>query len=518
MNLMDRAVGILLPYLVMANPKVTVNTKHLDLRHQAYTTELALDNLLEEIKFAELTLRRAILNSLFGWGIVKTGIMKSHEVEILGFTHDVGQSYSDVIDDEDFVGDPSARTIEEMSQMGHNYLMDVDSAKEFFGIKHADHISGSYEINRSTSPDQITKPERLNQIRQYVKLTDHWIPDENIIITTLTEGDYKKILRTVNHDGIDTGPYDFLGYKWFPKHPIPIPPAWNWLEMDVLTNQVVNKMKLQAGRQKTIVAYESSAADDMGNIVNAKDGKTVRVDHVDGIKNIEMGGVNRDLYDWIQYLDGQFSTQGGNLYTIGGSSSQAETLGQEQMLFGNATKGLDDMTNTVYNFVRSIVQKHGYYMWTNPMQSTTVIKNIEGIGEVQDEFNAQGKSGDLTQYSMNIIPYSMQRMSPTAEYQRMLSFLSQWVLPTAQIAAQQGSQLNVTGTTKYLARKFNIENIDEIYISGEPQNADLNAYQPLVGTKGKKSPGQQDGRTGAQGAASRDANLAQQQNAQAKKG
>lgn len=508
MNLFDRAIGIMLPYLVMTNPKVSVGTRHLELRHQAYTTELATNNLLAEIKFAQNTLRPAVLNSLFGWGITKTAIMKSHEVEIMGFTHDVGQTYSDVVDDSDFVGDPAARTIEEMQYLGNSYLMRTDYAKEFFGKKHADSITPGHKLLGESTPDEISKGEPVGFLRDHTRFTDYWLPDEGVVITILTEGEYKKILRTVDYDGPEGGPYDILGYKWFPQHPIPIPPAWNWLEMDALLNEIVNKMKKQAGRQKTIMAYESGSAGDMERLAAKADGGTCRVDNIGGIKPIDMGGINPDLYNWISYLDNQFSVQGQNLYTLGGRSSQAGTLGQEQMLFGNASKGLDDMVGAVYAFAKSIITKHVSYMWGNPLEDRAVVKNIEGLGEVQANFNPVDNVGDFVQYSLNLIPYSMQVMSPEMEYQRMLSFMSQWILPTAQIATQQGNSLDVAAATKELARKFGLEDIDHWFKSTEPQNVGMNAYQPKVGSK---NPGQQDGRAGLQGTASRQANLAQQQ-------
>ena len=83
-----------------------------------------------------------------------------------------------------------------------------------------------------------------------------------------------------------------------------------------------------------------------------------------------------------------------------------------------------------------------------------------------------------------------------------------WVLPTAQIASAQGNEIDVSVATTELARKFGIENIDHWYKSSDPQNVDMSAYQPMVG---QKNPGQQDGRTGLQGVASREANLQQQQ-------
>lgn len=515
MNLIDRGVSIILPYLVMANPQVSVNSKHLELRHFAYTTELAINNQLREMNFAQNTLRPAILNSLFGWGIVKTGIMKSWQVEILGTTQDVGETYSDIVDDADFIGDPSSKSVYDMEFQGNTYLMPTEKAKDFFPMKHADFIKPTFSLHGMDTPDKISKPSTIQDgsrfLREYTRFSDYYLPDEHAIITLLTDGDYNKILNTVEFDDSENGPYDILGYKWFPNHPIPIPPVWGWLDMDSIINIIINKMKLQAQRQKTIPIYEGPAAEDMERVGTAADGQPVQVNHVNSINTIELGGINPDLYNWINYIESQFSVQGRNLYTLGGRSAQSETLGQEQMLMANSVRSLDDMTTAVYSFVKSIVTKHVQHMWGDPLIDRPVVKNIDLVGPVQASFNSIDKLGDFTEYSLDIVPYSMQRSNPEMEFQRMLSLISQWVLPTLQIAVQQGATIDIPTATTDLARKLNIQNIDHWYKQAIPQNAGINPYQPNVGRVKPDNSGIEDGRTGSTGAASRNANLQQQQ-------
>ena len=124
-NLIDRGLSILLPYLVMNNPKILISSKHPELRPFALTSELAYNHLMEEIKFAKRTLRPAILDALMGLGIVKTGLMKSHEIEIFGKTQSVGEVYSDVVDLVEYIGDPSSKTFECFELEGNFYRMTI---------------------------------------------------------------------------------------------------------------------------------------------------------------------------------------------------------------------------------------------------------------------------------------------------------------------------------------------------------------------------------------------------------
>ena len=84
MNLVDRAIGILVPYLSMSDPNVHCEARIPKLKPWAYTTQLAMNHLLKEIKFSKTVLRPSIFNSMFGAGIVKTGIMKKWESSISG--------------------------------------------------------------------------------------------------------------------------------------------------------------------------------------------------------------------------------------------------------------------------------------------------------------------------------------------------------------------------------------------------------------------------------------------------
>lgn len=498
-NLIDRGLNIIVPYLVMNDPRILVSTKKKEYRPFALTTELAFNHLIREIKFAKNSLRPAILDSMVGMGILKTGIMKSHELEIFGHLHSVGQVYSDPVDLVDYIGDPTARSFENFEFEGNFYRMPIAAAKELFP-KHADNLTASYSLfngDRQHDPEKMAKNMSVDgmfsSLREFVQLADYWIPDENIIVTIDPRS--KKILRTVDAETPEGGPYDKLYYKSFPGTPAPIPPVWYWLDMDQSLNVIVNKMRRQAEAQKTNLAYSGDAADDAEALANAPDLKSVRVSDTQSVKAIEWPGIDPQHYNWIQYLEQQYSMQGSNLYTLGGANSQAGTLGQEQMLMANASKSIDDMSNSVYEFTKSVAKKMLFHFWSDPLISVPQIKRIEGFGDLPVVFDKAAQDGEFWDYEFDVEPYSMQRLSPGIEYQRTMGLLSQWILPTAQIAAQQGAQLNVPEATKHLAKMAGLRGFDKMYETAIPDTpAKLNPYTP---TQGKpKNRDIADGRTG----------------------
>lgn len=521
-NLIDRGMSILIPYLVMSNPKVMISSKFPELRPFALTSELAYNHLIKEIKFARRTLRPAIRDALMGLGIVKTGIMKSHEVEIFGYTHSVGEVYSDSVDLVDYVGDPSGKTFEDFEFEGNFYRMPVDAAKDLFK-GYADILIPNFTLygsERQYDPEKLAKDSieggRYQTLHEFVRLVDYWIPDESIIITV--EPQSATIIRTRDAENPEGGPYNKLAFKDTPGTPLPIPPVWYWLDMDTAVNVIVNKMAKQAKSQKVVMAYEGDAADDAERVASIGDRGTVKVSNVEGLKNIEWPGIDPGQYQWIDYLEQQFSMQASNAYTLGGRNSQAGTLGQEQMLLANASRTVDDMYQAVYEFTADIAKKITWYFWTDPLIQVPSVKRIEGFGDVPVMYDRTAREGEFWDYSLSIEPYSMQRLNPNTELQRMMGLLTQWILPTAQIAAQQGASLNVPRATKELTKLAGLRNVDDWYETAVPtNNIALNPYQPQQGVikNQTKDHGIQDGRTGSN-PASQEANSRQALNAQGK--
>lgn len=503
MNLMDRALGILVPYLSMSNPMANIEARIPKLKPWAYTTELAMNHLLNEIMFSKTTLRPAIFNAMFGAGIVKTGIMKSHEADIYGNHLEIGQPYTSCVDDEDYIGDVSADSREDMEMEGNFYVMPTVLAKDFFGPRHADSISPSFKLHGDNSVTEIVKRQvngtDYHTLRSWTRFMDIYLRDENIIITLLADGEYYKILRTVEYDGPEGGPYDMLGFKYAPKQPMPLPPAWSWIDMDTAMNKLINKMRNQAEREKSVLCYAAEAAEDAENIVNTPDGMTCKVDDPSNIKVHQLGGVNPENYQWVTYIEGQYSIQGGNLYQLGGRGTQAETLGQEQMLQTNASRIVDDMEQTVYDFTQSIFKKLAWYIWNDPMIQVPVVKRIEGAGSIEVIYDKYAQEGDYGDFNFRIRPYSMQRFNPSLQGQKLLQFLSAWVMPVAGMAQQQGVQLNIDAATKKIAEYLQLD-IDDIWSSAVPEDGGMvgaGPYQPTTGQVKQKGFGQSDDRMGA---------------------
>jgi len=514
-NLLDRGIQIIAPYLVSQNPNVMVTVRsglgNPNVRAFADTLKLALVHLFNEIKLANLTLRPVVIDSLFSMGATKTGTMHSHTAEIGGYLHDIGQPYCDKIDFDDYIGDVAARNRQEMKLEGHKYRLPEEYVKTSGLYKNYDNLIPDLDLYGSTKPETVGKPtfKRFQELHPTVELMDIWLPNDGVIITIPPHGSGNKIMRTVEHDGPEDGPFDILAYRYFPNSVIPIPPVYTWLDINKAVNMIITRMRDNVDREKTIGLYNLSMADEVERIKDAASGELVGVSDANAVNEITLGGFNPQSFDFVQFLLAEYSKTGPNMDITGGRTSAAKTLGQEQILLANAQRELDDMVNEMYRFTTSVTKKLAWHLWSDPLIILPLIKRIAGI-DLEVEYSDAVKEGEFFDYTFEIEPYSMGRMNPQMRYQYMMQMLNQLVLPLAQVAASQGKVLNVDEVIKDASKYLNV-NTENWWLSSLPVNAEMNPYQPLQGTP--KS-GQEDGRlgkTGMLGAASKNANLAQQQ-------
>jgi hypothetical protein len=521
LNLIDRGVSSITPFLVEGDPRVLVKTEIPKFRGWAYTIQLALNFLINKLSLAENVLIPAAINSMFGFAITRSAFEYDRTISLLDEPIKYGRPIVELIDDTEYIGDCSAKRVSDFTFEGDIYRLPTIYAKDFFakkdrwGHQTADDITSDGKLIEQYSPQEISQidydRDRL-ALRNYTTFIDLYLYDENTIVTIMPHGKKAKILREVEWKGPEGGPYDKLWYKGFPNEPTPLPPAWSWNDLDETINILMDKMKEQAEAQKDIVAYSAEAEEDVKRMVKTPNQGTVRVDNVDAMKKLEFGGVNPLNYQWVTFAEQQFTKSATpSSDVIGGRGSQAPTLGQEQLIFSNATRIINNMYNRFHRFTVSIIRKLAWQYITDPTTIVPVVKEISGVGEFPAIFSDTYKVGDFYDFVFDIVPYSTQRTSPEMQYQRLMQFLTQWVLPTAQIASAQGTQIDVSTVSKILASYIGETSLNQWYKTAVPSEMEGIAYKMLPFGK---SPGQGNDSTGAT-LGSKNANLNRQQTQEA---
>jgi hypothetical protein len=510
-NMVSRAVDLFLPILASANPKSMVRARLLQLKPYAELIRLTLNHLSEEIKLGE-TLRQAAFYALMYMGVVKTGISSGglRVEDAFGYLHDAGQIFCDVVNPEDYFFDVSARRDDEMDFEGDWYFLPYEYIAESGLYENFENLHQTTTTAIKNSGKEITTGNQLKNmhtIKPYVRVADVWIPAENMVMTIPMKGQGTKPLRISEYNGSELGPYTKLRFGTFAESIIPVPPIYVGLDLHYLINVVARKMARQANREKVVLAWEGQAEDDVTNIKSTSDGGDVRVENIDAMKEVKYGGVTDDSYKWLTLLEQKWSEQLRNANLLGGVKSEAETLGQEQMLLANASAAIDDMVNANHLFIKEIFKKFSFYTLTDPGLDVTVSKRFPDLAELEVRVTKDSIENDFWQYNIDVEPYSMQRMNPTIRMRRIMELVNGLILPTLQYAAQQGAVLDVVALVKQVGRDLDLTDseIDEIYRSViKPSDSNLGPYAPMKSS----AVGDQQGASGA----SRELNSIQQQN------
>lgn len=470
LNMVARAINLLLPLLASRNPRAMVRPRVIQLAPYAETLRLTINHLIDKIKLGD-TMRLAVLNALTYMGIVKTGISAGGPriKDAFGVTHDSGQIFCDIVYPEDYFFDTTARRREEVDFEGNWFYVPYDFvADPENGFKNTEKLVQHFTNWDKDSAKKIADGDNksaLDTYRPYVKLAEVWLPSENLLMIIPDEGQGNEPLKVMDYNGPVSGPYDTLSFNTFPESIIPIAPLFVNLDLHYLINLVARRMARQANRSKKILAYQGNAADDAEHIVAAEDGGSVKVDDINAIKEIEYGGTPDQAYQWVEWLGAKWSEQLGNANLLGGLKAQSGTLGQEQMLLANASAVVDDMSASVYELARSVLHKMSYYILTDPLMDITVSKRLPGIGEIPVKVTADTREGDFWDYNFDVEAYSMQRMNPTLRMRRLMEVVTGLILPTLQYAATQGATLDVPALVKSVCKDLDLTDseIDEIY-------------------------------------------------------
>lgn len=515
-NLIDRGVSAVVPFLVEGNPKVMVETQIPNLRPWAYTTQLAMNLAIETDKLAENVFIPVARNSMFGAGITRTFFEYNRQVSYGEDPEPIktGRPRVAVIDDSAYIGDSAAKSRQDMVIEGDIYRLPTDYAKELFH-KDADLIQADAQLMEKYSAEELSKPDfnrNKLSLRDYSTFIDYYLYDENVTITIMPEGKKAKILNTIEEEGPDGSPYDYLGYRFFPDSTIPLPPAWVWHDQDVAINILADKFKESTENQKTLFFYTAAMEAVAKAIKAAPHLGMIKVDDMDAVRKEVLGGFDPENYKWFKELEAQHAKSGANPTVLGGKEATAPTLGQEQLLYANAARIVNNMSTRFTDFMISILRKYGWLFWTDPLAYYPVIREVPGVLELPTVFSQADVVGDFYQYIFKIIPYSTQRTSPDILYQKLMSFLTQWTLPTLALAAQQGSTIDFNVVNRDLAEYGGFKpSFNRWYKSAVPAEAPSIDYKMMPTTKRRGGKfGQQSDAFGAT-EPSRTANLEQQQ-------
>lgn len=463
-NFLEQAITIYVQHLAARAPRVMVSTGVDQLKPFARSMQLALNQIPKEINLGQ-TLQDAVIEAMFGIGVVKVGICTSGHTQL---GHDVGEPFVDVVSPDDYFLDMTAKKYGSIQFEGNDYWLDLESAREL------NEGSESVEPDKHTvhgdqgerRAEQITTNEGAEEYRERVWLRDVWLPDSQTIHTYGVKT--KNLLRIVDWDGPDRGPYHSLRYTTVPGNLMPLPPASLWIDIHEISNSLFRKLSKQAIAKKTIIAFQGGDDAEANRLKTASDGEGIVFAGPEP-KPIVVGGIDAQSMAFFLQSKDLFNHITGNLDALGGLGPQTETASQDRAITAAAGARMDRYKAKTIEFAGGVFEALAWYDWTDPFSERPVEKEIEGTDIVAHSvWSEETRDGDFLDYNLEIDPYSMEQDTPEARLQKIGMIFERFVLPMLPMLQQQGGHIDVQKLLALVGKLSNVDEIRELVVFAEP--------------------------------------------------
>jgi len=480
-NLVYLAIRSLVPNLVMREGMNKVITDVLAHREYAELLGLALNRLQKQLKMKR-KLRAGIVDMCFAFAVFKTSLAASGNL-LPGdddINIDPGQVYTELIDLDDFVFDPLSKSFDTASFLGHRVAVSRYKLLEEQEGWNKDLVLKLPAISDSTRDDE--RVDQLSQkdndasatrdMQEEVEIVELWIPEAQQICYIPNPYDvaFDKFLKIQDYYGPDEGPYTFGSLTPpVPSNPLPVAPVGVWRDINHMANRIYRKFMDQADRQKDILLYKPTYADQAQAILDTPDGNSVACDDPSAIQTVSFGGQNPENEKMLNSLHTWFNYMAGNPDQMAGVRSSASTgkATEVQVLQSNASVGIEDMRDIINDVAGDISAKQAWYLHTDPLIELPLTKRVAGKGEIQVWLTPEQRQGDWLEYNFEIVKRSMTVLDPAMRTKRIMEFATN-VVPAAfnagMLAMQQGFPFNVPRYLMQVAEEMGIESfMDEIF-------------------------------------------------------
>ncbi len=352
-NLLGLYVDIITQTLIAKNPRCMLSTFYSSQKPTVAAMEGRLNTSIEKMRL-ENTLRRAVVDGLFGQAIVQVSLAEPEEAAKNAWGLEAGKAFASVIDYDDFFFDHHARDFEEAQYMGYFYRVPLDVVKDSKHYnKNRNKLSASldrmYNIGGVEMTSMISRGYAGNQeeFEDMVDLAKVYLPRHRLVVTisrddVLGSGDVQgEALRVQRWIGPETGPFRWMRFGTVPSNAEGRAPIQNLYDLHKSGNEAFRKILRMAARIKSNTLYDSTEAESAAKVKTANDGDMVPVRRADAFNEITQGDkAIQPVMAVFMVIKDLFSFMGGNLELLGGRSAQSKTATQDEMLNQNAGAGV----------------------------------------------------------------------------------------------------------------------------------------------------------------------------------
>jgi len=507
-NLIFNTIRAMVPNIIMKSGVNKVETEIIPYKEYAYLLGLGLDYIDRRIKLKD-TLRAAIVDAFFMMAIFKTGLATGGKMLNFGdILIDEGQVYTDLVDFDDFVFDPSCKDYRKAAFLGdrnrvpRQILLDDDEFNHDLVMK----LPRSYHLDAKKKVQALSRKNfsdsEMHELQDFVDVVELFVPGAEALITIpdpeqIIFDDY---LAAREYYGPKEGPHTIMALTQpVPGNPFPIAPVSVHYDLHKMANRMMTKTMNQADRQKDIAVYDPAGADEAEDMRTAEDGEIV-AGNPDTVKVVTFGGQNSKSEAFLSILQVWHNYMSGNPDQIAGLASEAETATQASILQTNATITIEDARSMVYDASATVNEKMAWYLHTDPFVNILLAKREPGGKYSQLTLTEEQKQGDFLDYTFRIKARSMSRLDPAVKTKRIVEFgtnLLPSIMNAAMVAMQMGREFNVeTALTDIADEQGILEEVQDWFV--DPKHMERIKLMMAMGPQpaGKAQPMQVGGTRG----------------------
>ena len=466
-NLIFHTIRALIPNLIMKNPVNEITTEIIPHREYAFLLGLATDWLDRKIDLKEI-LRYGLVDACFGYAVFKTGLAQGGTMINYGdILIDEGQVYTDNVDLDDHVFDPTCRKMRKSAFEGdrnrvpRQLLLDDDVFDHDLVMK----------LPRSKHPDVNRKAEAISQrnisaremmeLQDMVDVVELFVSGAEALITI---ADPEQIilddfLAAREYYGPDEGPYTHLALTQpVPGNPYPIAPVGIWYDLHHAAGDTMKKMVDQILRQRDIIIADPAGADEAEDIRTSSDGDVIIGDPTTA-KPFSIGGQNPQNESAMGALQTWYNYMSGNPDQMAGITQGAKTATGQNILQANQNVTIEDMRGMGYDCAAKLNMKMAWYLHTDPLIDLPFSQRQPGGESVQLRLTPEQRSGDFLEYTFRVKQRSMSRLDPAVRSKRIMEFATNLIpglAMSAQACMQMGIPFNLQEAITDLAEEMDV--------------------------------------------------------------
>lgn len=448
-NLINQAARVYARILAANNPRVNITTHRPHLWSFASRYEIGINRLICDMKLDE-KFRSIILDAFFCIGVARVCMADRGQVEIeRDVFYDPGQPWVERISLDNLILDMSANELSKMRFAGDRYRASWEKVKSerSYDKKVVAQLAptSKHTVEEgSERADEIASGSAVDddELEPMIWLMNVWIP-ENKSVATMAVGKDLPPLKERKWKGAQGGPYKYLVLGHVPDNVIPSSPASNLKPLHDFYNKLMRKIRENAEIWKVVPTFPPGEEDQAKRLQGAKTGVWTQARSPEQMKVFEIGGINAEMFAFALGLEDRFDRMAGNLRAMGGLGTQAETLGQEEIIQQNVSGQAADFQFQVVKFAAEIATDLGYMMWNDGFLKIPSSIEVPGTGvHVDSSWNPDYRLGAFNEYDFKVEPYSMVYQTPTQKVQKVYRVL-QRIAPLWPMFQAAGATIDV---------------------------------------------------------------------------